>query len=89
MKMFMYELGASRLIVDQSLHITWPLTVDQGVREQTQNETIDAGKFSCLSSHGVLDCRGAPPQVIEQVASPVMLFATRVVLQQTEPAVRR
>ena len=36
MKMFMYELGESRLIVDQSLDITWLLTVDQGVRDHTQ-----------------------------------------------------
>jgi len=35
-EMFMYELGESRLIVDRSLDITWLLTVDQGVREQTQ-----------------------------------------------------
>ncbi len=32
----MYELGESILIVDQSLDITWLLTVDQGVREQTE-----------------------------------------------------
>lgn len=38
MKMFMYELGEIILIVDQSLDITWlaVLTVDQGVRKQTQ-----------------------------------------------------
>ncbi len=36
MRMSMYELGESILIVDQSLDITWLLTVDQGVREQTE-----------------------------------------------------
>jgi len=35
MKMSVYELGES-IIVDQSLDITWLLTEDQGVREQTQ-----------------------------------------------------
>jgi len=29
--------------------------------------------FSCFSSHAVLDCRGAPTQIAEHVAGPIIL----------------